>query len=166
MPIELQIIRASDFVRLKPDRLLDFAETSKALGLLARACRKRGMTRALLDLRGLPVPEKPLFKPQQLAALVDSFAEAGFQASDRLAVLYATDRWHGVRTFAFIAKLKGCQIRALQDFEEAMEWLAEEVDEEPTRALAVKVRVVKEKTAPGLIPRLPEEKTGARRLRT
>ena len=166
MPLELQVIRASEFVRLKPDQLLDFVESRKALSLLAAACRKRGMTRALLDLRDLPVPDKPLFKPQQLASLVDSFAEAGFQASDRLAILYSIDRWHGVRTFAFIGKLKGCQIRAIQDFEEAMEWLSEEPEKESAKSLPVKVRVMKEKPVTRLAALPREEKIGARRLRS
>ena len=126
MPIDLQIIRASEFVRLATPELLDFAASKAALELLARACRKRGVDRALLDLRALPMPAKPLFKPTQLAALVETFREAGFARQQRLAVLYKSDPHYGVRMFAFIGALKGWQVRAFEDFEQALHWLSEE----------------------------------------
>src|SRR5258705_341866 len=105
MPLELQIIRASEFVSLGAHERLDFDESKKALALLARACRKRGVHRAVLDLRDLPVPDKPLFTPDQLAALVETFREAGFTRRQRLAVLYREDKYYGVRLFAFIGTI-------------------------------------------------------------
>src|SRR5688572_19254617 len=120
MPLELQIIRASEFVRLSPQEHLDFETSKNALALLAIACRKREVDRALLDLRQLPIPPKPLFTPAQLAALVDTFREAGFSRRQKLAVLYRTDRHHGARLFAFIGTFKGWRVRAFGDFEAAL----------------------------------------------
>ena len=125
MPVELQIIRASEFVRLDPHQLLDFGESRQALQLLAHACLKRKLDRALLDLRGLPIPAKPLFTPAQLAALVQTFREAGFGRHQRLAVLYRSDPHGGARAFAFISRIQGWQVRAFADFEEALLWLSE-----------------------------------------
>src|SRR4051812_26676501 len=101
MPLELEIIRASEFVRLSAKGHLDFAASKQALRDLAYACHKRGLTRALLDLRELPPPPQPLFTPGELAALVETFREAGFSRRQRLAVLYRTDPHSGARTFAF-----------------------------------------------------------------
>jgi len=126
MPLELQIIRASEFVRLNARERLDFEASKEALAVLARACLKRGLRSALLDLRALPIPAKPLFTPSELAALVDTFREAGFGRRHRLAVLHRGDPHGGARMFAFISRLKGWQVRAFDEFEEALLWLSEE----------------------------------------
>jgi len=125
MPLELQVIRANEFVCLDAHEHLDFAASKKALQDLAQACRKRGLDRALLDLRALPVPDKPLFTPAQLAALMDIFREAGFGRQQRLAVLYRSDPHGGARLFAFIGRIRGWQVRAFAEFEEALHWLSD-----------------------------------------
>jgi len=126
MPVELQIIRASEFVCLDANEQLDFASSKQALQTLAHACRKRGLDRALLDLRAHPIPDKPLFTPTQLAALVGTFQAAGFGRQHRLAILYKTDPHGGVRTFAFIGRIQHLQVRAFDDFEAAFHWLSEQ----------------------------------------
>ena len=126
MPIELQIIRANEFVRAGARGVINFDESKATLQQLAQACRKRGVDRALLDLRELPIPPKPVFSPTDLAALVATFKEAGFTRSQRLAVLYKTDPHHGARMFAFIGSMRGWKVRAFKDFEAALFWLGEE----------------------------------------
>ena len=69
----------------------------------------------------------------QLAALVDTFRDAGFTTSQRLAVLYRKDPHHGVRMFAFISSLKGWRVRAFDEFEKALMWLQDA--DEPTPAV-------------------------------
>ena len=147
MPVELQIIRASEFVRLDPHDLLDFEESKEALQMLAHACRKRKLDCALLDLRTVPVPDRPRFTPTQLAALVQTFREAGFDKPQRLAVLYQSDPHGGARAFAFISRIQGWQVRAFADFEEAVLWLSQgsetHEDEAPVR---IKKRKARQKT--------------------
>jgi hypothetical protein len=133
MPVELQIIRASEFVCLDAHEQLDFEASKKALQSLAHACQKRGLDRALLDLRALPVPDKPVFTPTQLAALVGTFRDAGFGRNQRLAVLYRSDPHGGARAFAFIGRIKGWQVRAFDEFEGALHWLSEETIRQPAR---------------------------------
>ena len=123
MPLELQIIRPPDFIRLGSLGAIDFELTKEALLQLACTRRKRGISRAVLDLRDISVPSKPLLTTTQLAALVDTFREAGFTSSQRLAVLYLQDPHHGVRMFAFIGSLKGWRVRAFDEFEKALMWL-------------------------------------------
>jgi hypothetical protein len=133
MPFELQIIRAAEFVRLGPHGHLDLAGSKAALAALALACQKRGLNQALLDLRALPVPPKPLFSPAELAALVETFKEVGFGPRQRLAVLYRSDPHQGARMFAFISRMRGWQVRAFEDFEHAVLWLSEQQYERPAR---------------------------------
>ena len=126
MPVELQLIRASEFVRLDADEHLDFDATKQALQALARACWKRGANCALIDLRGLPVLDKPHFSPTQLAALVGTFREAGFSRKQRLAILYRHDVHGGIRSFAFISRMRGLQVQAFSEYEGALPWLSDE----------------------------------------
>jgi hypothetical protein len=125
MPTELQIIRASEFIRLDPQRHLDFEMSKEALRVLAVACRLRGIDRAMLDLRSLPIPAKRLFTTAELTALIETFREVGFTRHHRVAVLYERDPHGGARMFAFIGFMRGWQVRAFADFELAFVWLAE-----------------------------------------
>jgi hypothetical protein len=126
MPLDLHIIRASEFVHLNPQGHFDFEASKEALAVLAQACRKRGVDRALVDLRELPVLARPRFTPSELAALVGTFRQAGFTRRQRLAVLYLSDPHKGARLFTFISIMRGWQVRAFDDFEEALLWLSEE----------------------------------------
>jgi hypothetical protein len=124
VPIDMQVIRASEFVCVDPDQHLDFEASKNALQALAQACRKRGLDRALVDLRKLPMLPKPRFTPTELAALVMTFREAGFSRQQRLAVLYQEDLHGGIRAFALIGRMRGLQVQAFTQFEEALNWLS------------------------------------------
>lgn len=146
MPLDLEIIRASEFVRLGPRDELDFEKSKEALRVMAQACRTRNIDRAVLDLRRLPVPVKKLFTREQLSALVETFHEAGFTRRQRLAVLYRDDPHHGIRMFAFIGMLQGWNVRAFSDFEKAFIWVsADEAVESNVGECAVPVRVISKK---------------------
>ena len=111
-------------MRLTPQEHFDFQASKEALSTLARTCRKRGVDRALLDLRGVPVPAKPLFTPNELASLVNTFHEEGFGRRQRLAVLLPVDPHGGGKMFAFISRMRGWQVQAFVGFEEARLWLS------------------------------------------
>jgi hypothetical protein len=143
MPIELQVIRASEFVCLNADELLDFEASKKALQGLAHACRKRGLGRAMLDLRDLPVPAKPHFTTTELAELIGIFREAGFTRQHRLAVLYQYDVHGGVRNFAFFGKMRGLQVQAFREFEAALQWLSDEPEDPGERHVGDPVPIAK-----------------------
>ena len=128
MPLELQIIRPSDFIRVGSFGKLDFESSKDSLRELAKSCQKRGISCAVLDLRDILIPDKPLLTPNELAALAGTFREAGFSRAHRLAILYRTDPHHGVRMFAFISNIQGWLVRAFDDFEKALMWLSIEGD--------------------------------------
>jgi len=129
VPLEFQVIRASEFIRLDARAHLDFEASKRVFQELAQACRRRGLERALLDLRALPVLPKPHFSTRELAALVLTFQEAGFSREERLAVLYNSDVFGGIRNFAFISRMRGLKVQAFTEFEKALEWLSEDLPE-------------------------------------
>ena len=130
MPIELQIIRVSDFVRVGTHGRFDFEASKLALANLARGCRKRGINQALLDLRAVTPGPVPIFSPADLASLVYTFHEMGFGKEHRLAVLYRTDPHHRARLFAFIGRMRGWHVAAFDNFEEALLWLSGGTEED------------------------------------
>jgi len=123
MPLDLQIIRASEFIRLGARGRVDLKASREILAEIARACRKRGVNRALVDVRALHQGPKPALSIQDLARLVSTFHEIGFRREQRLAVLYSSDPHHRARLFAFLSSLHGWQVRAFGEFEEAILWL-------------------------------------------
>ena len=146
MPIDLHIIRANEFVCMDARQRLDFQATKNALASLAQACRKRGLDRALIDLRALPIPPKPQFSPSELASLVDTFRESGFDRRQRLAVLYRMDPHHGARVFALISRLRGWRVQAFADFEAALLWLSTDSEErKDPDAEEIPIRIAKRK---------------------
>jgi hypothetical protein len=125
MPLELQIIRAAEFLRMGPKGEFDMVASCAVLAQLAKACRMRGMDRALLDVRKATAP----LAPKELAALVNIFHEIGFMRNQRLAILHSGDPYRRARTFALISRMRGWKVRAFGDFEEAMAWLSSEKEQ-------------------------------------
>ena len=154
MPVELQVIRASEFVCLDANEHLDFEASKKALEGLAKACRKRGLNRALLDLRGLPVLAKPHFTAKETGALAGAFSDAGFAGRQRLAILYEHDVYGIIRDFIDFSRQRGMQVGAFLDYEQATSWLSgkQGEDTEVRRATHVAIEKRKVKKHPGVSP--------------
>jgi hypothetical protein len=128
MTLAIELIRTPEFIRASPHGILDFAATKETLASIARACLKRGLKRALLDLRGLPVRRVP-FTCSELVGLVETFRDSGFGKAHRLAVLYSEDRHRGAPLFSFIGRMHGWNVRAFKVFEEALHWLSDRGDD-------------------------------------
>jgi hypothetical protein len=133
MPTELEIIRAQEFIRLGARGQFDLKASKAALAVLAGACWKRGINQALLDLRALQPGPKPVFSPDDLITLVNTFREIGFTDQQRLAVLYRSDPHRRASMFASIARLRGWRVKAFDEFEEAVNWLSR-AENEPSKA--------------------------------
>lgn len=52
MPLDLQVIRASEFVRVSAEGHFDLAASTAALATIAHACQKRGVQHAIMDPQG------------------------------------------------------------------------------------------------------------------
>jgi hypothetical protein len=157
MPLELQIIRASEFVRLGAHGHFDLAASKAALAVLVGACRKRGINQALMDLRQLRPGPKPVYSRADLIELVNTFREIGFTQNQRLAILYHSDPHHRARLFAFLSKLHGWTVQAFGDFEEALRWLSsgEETIAQPVRSATgkkIRARASRKEEKPETLP--------------
>jgi len=122
MPIELEIIRAAEFIRVGTQGHFDLTASCAVLSKITTACKRRGIERALVDVRDSVAN----LNPTELAALVNVFRDIGFSRDQRLAILHAEERSHRPRMFAFISRMKGWNVRAFGDFEQAMYWLSSE----------------------------------------
>jgi hypothetical protein len=140
MTLAIELIRTPEFIRASPHGILDFSATKETLASLARACVKRGLKRALLDLRGLPLPRVP-FTCSELVGLVETFRESGFGKTQKLAVLYAEDRHRGAPLFSFIGRMHGWNVRVFKVFEEALQWLSDDADEKPIESEAAEFSI-------------------------
>lgn len=120
MPFDLHIIRAQEFIRMGGRGRVDFKASREALETLGAACRRRGVDRALMDVRQL----RSDLTSKELTALVNMFREVGFPQGQRLAVLHVAEQYRRAKAFAFLSALKGWLVRNFTDFEEALEWLS------------------------------------------
>jgi hypothetical protein len=164
MPLELQIIRAHEFIRLGAHGYFELAASKAALAEMAAACRKRGIHQALMDLRALHPGPKPVFSPADLIELVNTFREVGFTHEQRLAILYHSDPHHRARLFAFLSIVRGWHVQAFGDFEQALAWLSDD-PEHPGAATSVSasgkkipVRELKHEGHPPARPSRPKPK--------
>ena len=120
MPLDVQIIRASEFVRLGAHGAFDFESTRSVLIAMADACRKRGIDRALIDIRGA----SSNLTRNDLAALGKTFGAAAVCRRLRLAILHRKDQGGRAKLFAFFSAMRGRNVRAFEDFEEGLVWLS------------------------------------------
>jgi hypothetical protein len=124
MSLQVEVIRAAEFVRVGAEGQFDLAASKAALANVAAACRKRGIDNAALDLRALQPGPKPVFTTADLVELVNTFPEVGFTKRLRLAILYRSDPHKRARLFAFVSTLHGWSVQAFGDFEHALHWLS------------------------------------------
>ena len=120
MPLDVQIIRASEFVRLGAHGAFDFESTRSVLIAMADACRKRGIEKALIDVRDA----SSNLTRSDLAALGKTFSEAAVSRRLRLAILHRQDQGGRAKLFAFFSAMRGRHVRAFEDFEEGLVWLS------------------------------------------
>ena len=120
MPLDVQIIRASEFVRLGARGEFDFESTRAVLIAMADACRKRGIEKALIDVRGA----SSNLTRSDLAALGKTFSEAAVSRRLRLAILHRKDQGGRAKLFAFFSAMRGRNVRAFEDFEDGLVWLS------------------------------------------
>jgi hypothetical protein len=131
MPVDLQIIRAAEFLRLGAEGEFDLVASCAMLEELIRTCRQRGIHRALVDIR----QARGKLGPTDLAAMVNTFREIGFTRNQWLAVLHSGDPFHRARMFAFISRMRGWKVQAFGDYGEAITWLSS-AEEPAARARA------------------------------
>ena len=125
MPHDMHVIKAGDFLRWSGQGAIDFETSRAVLKTFADALVRRGVDRAILDVR--KVRGNPPVTYTQLYHLARTFRESGFGAGQRLAVLVSPDRHDKAEFFAICASGRGWNAWAFDQFEDAFEWLTDEV---------------------------------------
>lgn len=122
MPYDLHIIKTKDFIRFDGHGHVAVDESHRVLANLAKTCVERGIDCALLDIRDIR-SKLPLADVYRLAR---AFQEMGFQKHHRLAILHRYDASERAALFAMLASARGWNVRAFDEYEDAIQWFAEE----------------------------------------
>ncbi len=143
MSMQIEIIRAAEFIRVGTEGQFDLPASKTALATVAAACRKRGISHAVLDLRAFQPGPRPVFTTSDLVELVNTFPQVGFTKRLRLAILYRSDPHKRARLFAFLSTLHGWSVQAFGDFEHALVWLSsDQVTSAPPSAVSPGKRIL------------------------
>ena len=120
MPVNLHVIKTSDFVCLDGQGRFDVWQSKAMLEQIARTCVERGINCALLDVRDMRTD----MTSQDLQLLASAFPSMGFEKDHRLAVLH---RFFSNRAdvFAMFANEQGWNVKAFDTYEDAIAWFSE-----------------------------------------
>jgi len=121
MAYDLRIIKTSDFIRFDGKGAVEVEKSHNLLRQLAKTCVDRSIECVLLDLRQVQ-GSLPLAEVYRLAM---AFTEMGFTKKQRLAVLHRLEGLQRAELFAMLATSKGWNVRAFDDYEEAIEWFSD-----------------------------------------
>jgi hypothetical protein len=124
MPVDIEIIRASEFVRLGTHGKFDFKGTRAVLLKMIAACGKRHISRALIDIRDA----SSTLTRDDLVALVKVFGESVVSKRLRVAILHKSGQGDRAKLFAFLNAVQGRFMCAFETFEKALCWLSTEMD--------------------------------------
>jgi len=113
MPLELQIIRAAEFIRMGPKGEFDMVASCAVLTEFGKGMPDARNGSALLDVRKATAP----LAPKEMAALVKTFfTEIGFTQNHRLAILHSGDPYRGRERSRSSAGCGDGKLRAFGDF--------------------------------------------------
>jgi hypothetical protein len=131
MPHSVEVVRTSDFVRFGGNKKVDLVQTRRSLMNIAKLCVDLSIDCALLDIREMSSDLTPV----DLYELATAFPEMGFHKGHKLAILHRASGGERVEFFAMnpaaraeffaaCAADAGWQVKAFDDYEEAMDWFA------------------------------------------
>lgn len=120
MPYKLHVVKTTDFVRFDGRGNPDLVESRRALEKIATACVDSDCNCALIDVRDV----YSTLEFTDLYNLIAAFNAMGFRREHRLAILHRYSGSERADFFAMCAATRGWNVRAFDNFEEAMEWFA------------------------------------------
>lgn len=119
MPTNIRIIQTQDFVRAKPDGVLDLATSRDLLKNLATESETAGKYLLLVDTRGANVRLSTLDNIELGTAVAAEPALAG----KKIALLVAPEEKVDAVFFEAVTRSRGAYLRAFSEFESAIAWL-------------------------------------------
>jgi hypothetical protein len=119
MPTNIKIIHTRDFIRAKPDGVLDLAASRNLLRELVTEFDTAGKYHVLVDTRGADVRLSKI----DLYELGSAVAAAPALAREKVALLVPADDKLDADFFETVSRNRGASLRAFTEFESAITWL-------------------------------------------
>ena len=119
MPTNIRIIHTRDFIRAKPDGILDLSASRSLLKDLVTQFDTAGRYRVLVDLRGAEVRLSTIEIYQVGVAVASETA----LAHEMIALLAPPEKKVDVGFFESVSRNRGALLRAFTEFETAITWL-------------------------------------------
>jgi hypothetical protein len=121
MPIDVKIIRATDFLIATPTGRVDFESSKRLLATIASASARLVAHELLLDMRGA----QPELSATDLWSLAAELGPGRAAVTGKIAVLCRLNGSNQGAFFALCAQNRGFPVSAFTSFEDAVEWLLE-----------------------------------------
>ncbi|HZM34147.1 MAG TPA: hypothetical protein VFC18_06575 [Burkholderiales bacterium] len=119
MPHSIRVIRAPDFIRARPDGVVDIEAAEKLLADIAATVKDQKDIEILIDTRRAHAE----LGAADLWFLAERLVRYGGSFARKTAVLCPLERFDRARFFALCAENKGFNVQAFISYEEAMDWL-------------------------------------------
>lgn len=119
MPHSVRVIRPPDFIRARPDGVVDIEAAEKLLADIAATVTGQDDIEILIDTRRAQAE----LGAADLWFLAERLTRYGGSFSRKTAVLCPMEKFDRARFFALCAENKGFNVAAFTSYEEAMDWL-------------------------------------------
>jgi hypothetical protein len=116
----IAIIQTDDFIRAKPDGVLDLEASRKLLVDVVSAIRRVGEHNVLIDTRAAAPTRLSRADLWKLGVAASTQAAL---AQGRVALLVPLDKQYDAEFFEGVARMEGANVKAFSDFESAISWL-------------------------------------------
>lgn len=119
MPTTIRVIHSRDFIRARPDGVLDMETAEKLMGEIVSAAVDHSDLELLIDTRRA----QGQLGAADLWFLAERLARHRAALNRKIAVLCPTERFDRASFFAMCAENRGFNIAAFTSYEDAMDWL-------------------------------------------
>jgi hypothetical protein len=119
MATNIKIIHSQDFIRAKPDGVLDLTTSRNLLKDLVSEFDTAGKYQVLVDTRAADV----LLSTTDIYELGSAVAAEPALLGEKIALLVSPEEKVNADFFATVSQNRGAEVRAFTDFETAITWL-------------------------------------------
>lgn len=119
MPTIITVIRAQDFLRMTPEKTLNYEESAKLFNDLSTVPDLKRDYQIILDTRKI----ETVMATVDLFNLAHKLLDHGLAFKQRTAVLCQPEQLEGARFFEALSQNQGYELRAFVSYEEAVDWL-------------------------------------------
>jgi hypothetical protein len=122
MPVNVKVIRPSDFVRANPEGPASLELAEQLIMDIARAGARMEDFEVLVDTRRVTVA----LTAAELWRLAEKLSSYRRRLGNKTAILCPAERFDHTYFYSLCAQGKGFNVRPFTSYEDAMEWLLDE----------------------------------------